>query len=72
MSLKEKAELERLPEKIEGAERERDDLYAKLADANFLRNGVEVARAKARLEALIGEADALMARWVELEALREG
>jgi len=72
MSLKEKAELERLPEKIEGAERERDELYAKLADANFLRNGQEVARAKARLEALIGEADALMARWVELEALKEG
>ena len=69
ISIKEKAELGRLPEKIEAAERERDELYQKLADANFLRNGQAVAQAKARLEALIGETDALMGRWAELEAL---
>ena len=71
ISVKETAELGRLPEKIEMAERERDELYQKLADTNFLRNGQAVAKAKARLEALIAETDALMARWAELEALVE-
>ena len=69
LSFKEKAELGRLPDKIEAAEQERDELYRKLADANFLRNGDAVARAKARLEALITETDALTARWVELESV---
>ena len=71
LSVKEKAELGRLPDKIDAAERERDELYQQLADSNFLRNGQAVARAKARLESLIVETDALTARWLELASVAE-
>jgi ATP-binding cassette subfamily F protein uup len=69
LSFKEKAELGRLPDQIAAAELERDELYRQLADRTFLRNGEAVARAKARLEALIVETEALTARWLDLESV---
>ena len=68
LTFKEKAELVRLPDQIAAAERERDEIYRELADRDFLRNGEAVARAKARLEALIAETEALTARWLDLES----
>ena len=51
LTFKEKSELARLPDKIEIAERERDGLFRSLADPAFLRNGAEVASAKAKIAA---------------------
>jgi ATP-binding cassette subfamily F protein uup len=68
LSLKEKAELAGLPDKIEAAERERAELFRLLADPGFLRSGAAVGAAKAKVEAFSAEIAALTARWEELES----
>lgn len=69
LSFKETRELAELPERIDALERERDAVFASLADPAFLRDGTAVARAKARLTEIDrAHADAV-ARWEELETL---
>ncbi|MDF1504226.1 ATP-binding cassette domain-containing protein [Roseisolibacter sp. H3M3-2] len=72
LSFKETHELAALPDRIDAAERERDALYARLGDPATLRDGAATAEAKARLEALEGELQALTARWEELETIAAG
>jgi ATP-binding cassette subfamily F protein uup len=72
LSFKETHELAQLPDRIDAAERERDALYARLADPLLLRDGAATAEAKARLAALEGELAALSARWEELETIAAG
>jgi ATP-binding cassette subfamily F protein uup len=69
LSFKDKHELEALPERIDAAEREREGLFASLADPALLRDGAAVADAKARLAALEGEIGAMIERWEALETL---
>ena len=69
-SQKEKLELAGLPDRIELVERERDELFGKLADRTFLRDGAAVAAAKKRLDAVAAELTALTARWEALEAAK--
>jgi ATP-binding cassette subfamily F protein uup len=69
MSYKETQELSQLPDRIDACEREREALYARLADPMLLRDGTAVAEAHARLAALDAEIDALTVRWEELETL---
>ena len=72
LSYKESKELEALPERIEELEREREGLYASLADPEFLRNGTAVVEAKSRLAAVDAEISGAMDRWEELETLAAG
>jgi ATP-binding cassette subfamily F protein uup len=67
LSFKEQRELADLPDRIDAAERDRDALYAALADPALLRDGAAAAEAKARLAALDAEVEALTARWEALE-----
>ena len=69
LSFKEKSELEALPQRIDGGERERDALYASLADPAILRDGSAASGAKARLDELEGEIVAMMERWEALETI---
>jgi ATP-binding cassette subfamily F protein uup len=69
LSFKEAKELEGLPQAIDDRERERERLYASLADTAFLRNGPAVAQAKARLAEVLTEIDVLTRRWAHLETL---
>ena len=69
LSFKENAELASLPDRIDGAEREREQLYASLGDPSFLRDGVAVTAAKARLAAIEVELAELVSRWEELETI---
>jgi ATP-binding cassette subfamily F protein uup len=69
LSFKEAKELEGLPQAIDDRERERERLYASLADTAFLRNGPAVAQAKARLAEVLTEIDVLTRRWEHLETL---
>ena len=52
LSFKETRELAALPDRIDALEREREQLYASLADPALLRDGAAVVAAKARLAAL--------------------
>ncbi|MFN2368444.1 MAG: ATP-binding cassette domain-containing protein [Desulfurivibrionaceae bacterium] len=73
LSFKEKAELGKLPEKIEELETEQRELYEKLADQSLYQgDGTEVARARTRLEELESVLAATYSRWEELEARKEG
>jgi ATP-binding cassette subfamily F protein uup len=69
LSFKETNELAALPARIDDSEKERERLYASLSDASFLRDGAAVSDAKARLAALEGEIEQLIARWEELETI---
>ncbi len=69
LSFKESKELEALPRDIDAREREREGLYASLADPAFLRDGAAVAEAKSRLAAVLAEIAALTERWETLETL---
>ncbi len=69
LTFKEKAELETLPDAIDALEQERESLYGKLADPNFLRDGAAVIAVRARLEVLDAEIAAKSARWEELETI---
>ena len=73
LSFNEKRELEGLPARIEALEAEQRQLHARLADpALYQQEPQEVARCKARLDALDGEIEAAMARWEELESRAGG
>jgi ATP-binding cassette subfamily F protein uup len=72
LSYKESKELEALPERIDELEREREGLYASLADPALLRDGAAVVEARSRLEALDAEISGAMNRWEELETLAAG
>ncbi|MEO5800163.1 MAG: ATP-binding cassette domain-containing protein [Gemmatimonadales bacterium] len=67
LSSKEASELAALPERIDSAERERQQLFDSLSDPVLLRNGGAVATAKARLAALDAEIVTLTQRWEALE-----
>jgi ATP-binding cassette subfamily F protein uup len=69
LSFRERAELESLPEQIDAREREREALYASLADPALLRDGSAVVAAQSRLAELSAEIEGLIARWEELETI---
>jgi ATP-binding cassette subfamily F protein uup len=69
LSFSDARELGQLPDRIDAAERERDGLYATLADPAVLRDGAAAAEARARLAALDAEVERLTARWEALETL---
>ena len=72
LSFKETSELASLPDSIDALERERELVYASLADPALLRGGAAVAAAKARLAAIEIEIAAGLARWEELETIAAG
>jgi ATP-binding cassette subfamily F protein uup len=72
LTFKEKGELESLPDRIDEKEREREQLYASLADPALLRNPTALADARTRLAAIEVEIGALTARWEELEMVAAG
>jgi len=72
LSFKETSELAALPDSIDALERERELVYASLADPALLRDGAAVAAAKARLAAIESEIVAGLARWEELETIAAG
>src|SRR4051812_5074552 len=69
LSFGERAELEGLPEQIDAREREREAVYASLADPALLRDGAAVVDAQAKLAALSAEIESLIARWEKLETI---
>jgi ATP-binding cassette subfamily F protein uup len=69
LSFKDARELEQLPDRIDALEREREGVYASLADPAVLRDGAAAAAARARLAALDAEVEAMTARWEALETL---
>ena len=72
LSFKETNELADLPNRIDALERERETLFASLADPTFLRDGQAVVAAKARLSALESEIPAAIERWETLETIAGG
>ncbi len=62
-------ELAELPDRIDALEREREQLYATLADPAVARDGAATVAAKARLEALDADVAERMARWEALETI---
>jgi ATP-binding cassette subfamily F protein uup len=70
LTFKEQREREELPDRIEGLEIQKQDLFTALADPELYRNsGTEVAQLKARLEDLERELAAAYTRWELLEDL---
>jgi len=72
LSFKERAELDALPAQIDARERERESVYASLADPALLRDGSAVVEAQGRLATLSAEIESLIARWEELETIAAG
>ncbi|THF60505.1 ATP-binding cassette domain-containing protein [Pseudothauera rhizosphaerae] len=73
LSFNEKRELEALPDRIAALEAEQAALHARMADPALYQNAPqEVARCKARLEALETELEAALLRWEELETRAAG
>jgi ATP-binding cassette subfamily F protein uup len=72
LTFRERAELDALPEQIDAREREREAVYASLADPALLRDGSAVVEAQGRLAALSAEIELLIARWEELETIAIG
>ena len=71
LSFKEQRELDALPDRIAGLEEEQRRLTEESASAEFYRESADHINAVlARIEALRGELDAALERWMELEALR--
>ena len=69
LTYKDQRELDALPQRIEGLEKERDHIYASLANpASFASNPEGLKEINARLQALEGELAQAYARWEELEA----
>jgi ABC transport system ATP-binding/permease protein len=69
LTFKEQGELAALPDRIDALERERERLYASLADPAVLRDGAAVSAAKSRLAELDTELPALLERWEALETI---
>lgn len=72
LTFKETSELASVPDAIDELEREREAVYASLADPALLRDGVATTAAKARLVAIESEIAARLARWEELESIAAG
>jgi len=72
LSFRERAELDALPEQIDARERERESVYASLADPALLRDRSAVVEAQGRLATLSAEIESLIARWEELETIAAG
>ena len=72
LSYKEAQELAALPDRIDALEREREGLYAALADPALARDGAAMAEATRRLAALEDTLAAAVARWEALETLSAG
>ena len=72
LTYQESKELDALPERIDALEREREGVYASLADPVVLRDGAAAAEAKSRLAALDAEIEGAMGRWEELATLASG
>jgi len=71
LSYKEERELAQAPAKIEGLEREQEDLNDRVSDPAFYRSDPSSQkRVQARVAALAGEIAAAYKRWEELEARR--
>ncbi len=71
LSFKETQELAALPERIDALEREREQLYASLADPALHRAGGS-GEAATRLQAVEAELAAQLARWEALETIAAG
>jgi ATP-binding cassette subfamily F protein uup len=72
LSFKQQRELEALPQQIDALEVEQKNLYQTMSEPSFyLQAGEEIARAKARLEALEKEIETACMRWEELESQNE-
>ncbi|HXC25059.1 MAG TPA: ATP-binding cassette domain-containing protein [Gemmatimonadaceae bacterium] len=69
LSFNEQSELAALPAQIDTLERERDQLYATLADPVLLRDAASVTAATERLMIIDGEIIALTERWETLETI---
>jgi ATP-binding cassette subfamily F protein uup len=67
--MKESGELERLPERIDALERERERIYGSLADPALLRDGEAAAAAKVKIASIAAELEKLTRRWEELETV---
>ena len=68
---KEREELEKIPETIERLEAEAAQISENLADSQFVINNADkLAEINARLEEIKAEDERLMARWEQLETLR--
>ncbi len=72
LSYKEVHELAALPDVIDARELDRAAVYAQLADPRFLRDGLAVSAASARLAELERELVALAERWESLELIASG
>jgi ATP-binding cassette subfamily F protein uup len=72
LTFKETSELAAVPDAIDALEREREAVYASLAEPALLRDGVATTAAKARLVAIESEIAARLARWEELESIAAG
>ncbi|MBQ7721538.1 MAG: ATP-binding cassette domain-containing protein [Kiritimatiellae bacterium] len=72
LGFNEKRELDALPGRIEGLEKEEADLGAALSAPDaFRRPPEELAAMRSRLSAIPAEIERLMERWAELEALSD-
>ncbi|MBI5847340.1 MAG: ATP-binding cassette domain-containing protein [Nitrospirae bacterium] len=72
LTFREKKDLEELPGRIESLEKERDMIYASLADPDFYRqDGATIAAAKARIEELEKDITAAYEQWAVLEAIQQ-
>ena len=72
LSFKETSELAALPDRIDALDRERDRLYASLADPAILRDPRALADARAQLARVEQESAAAIARWEALETIAAG
>jgi len=72
LTFKENRELEELPGRIEAMEQEQEQIYEKMADESFYRDGgSEVAKARDRLNELERFLETAYGRWEELETILE-
>ena len=72
LTFNESKELAALPDRIDALEREREAVYASLADPALARDGAAIAAVKTRLVALESDISATMTRWEELETRASG
>jgi ATP-binding cassette subfamily F protein uup len=69
LSLRERAELSGLPDRIDALEQEREAAYLSLSDPAVVRVAAAVADARARLAAIEADMAIAVARWEELETI---
>lgn len=69
LTFKETSELAELPDRIDAAERDREQLYLSLADPALQRDGAAIAAAKVRLAEVDAEIIEMTKRWESLETI---